>query len=61
MYKEFLFSADGRSKHACDNSPDAIVTLYPSQNVLCSIVHPIKSPNAASLLGGKCRLRFVEG
>ncbi|XP_068707023.1 potassium voltage-gated channel subfamily KQT member 1-like isoform X2 [Montipora foliosa] len=51
---------DGRSKHACYNSPDAIVTLYPSQNVLCSIVHPIKSPNAASLLGDENALLALQ-
>ncbi|XP_067046676.1 potassium voltage-gated channel subfamily KQT member 1-like isoform X2 [Acropora muricata] len=51
---------DGRSKHACDNSPDACVTLYPSQNVLCSIIHPIKSPNAASLLGDENALLALQ-
>ncbi|XP_074606145.1 potassium voltage-gated channel subfamily KQT member 1-like isoform X3 [Acropora palmata] len=53
-------TTDGRSKHACDNSPDACVTLYPSQNVLCSIVHPIKSPNAASLLGDENALLALQ-
>ncbi|XP_068707026.1 potassium voltage-gated channel subfamily KQT member 1-like isoform X4 [Montipora foliosa] len=53
-------TTDGRSKHACYNSPDAIVTLYPSQNVLCSIVHPIKSPNAASLLGDENALLALQ-
>ncbi|XP_067046426.1 potassium voltage-gated channel subfamily KQT member 1-like isoform X4 [Acropora muricata] len=53
-------TTDGRSKHACDNSPDACVTLYPSQNVLCSIIHPIKSPNAASLLGDENALLALQ-
>ena len=48
-----IFSADGRSKPGLCSSHDALMTMFSSHNIHCSIVHPIKGSSPGSLMGGK--------
>lgn len=53
IYEIIVSLADGRPRYGSCSSSDALVTMFSTHNIHCSIVHPRKRANSASLWGGK--------
>ncbi|XP_073250734.1 potassium voltage-gated channel subfamily KQT member 1-like isoform X4 [Porites lutea] len=53
-------ATDGRSKPGLCSSHDALMTMFSSHNIHCSIVHPIKGSRPGSLVGDENMLLSLQ-